>query len=97
MIHNLKCHPEPFEALKSGKKLFEFRKNDRGFEVGDVLRLFKWDPDRELFRAEPELRFEVTYIARGPAFGIPEGYVIMSVKRERDLRDIVEEAWGFLP
>ena len=38
-IIELKILPEYFEAVKSGKKTFELRKNDRDFCVGDILIL----------------------------------------------------------
>lgn len=93
--HHLKCLPEPFAALADGRKLFEFRRDDRGFQVGDVLVLMEWEPlpgggcpspdptripeivarftGRELYR-------RVTYILRGQRFGVPEGFVVMSIK-----------------
>ena len=39
MLHVLKTVQPYFEALWSGEKRFEVRKNDRGFEVGDSLCL----------------------------------------------------------
>jgi ASCH domain. len=39
-IHELKLDTEFFDDVKSGKKNFEIRKNDRNFEVGDTLFLF---------------------------------------------------------
>lgn len=42
--HELKIWPEQFEAVKSGIKRFEFQKNDRDFQVGDLLRLRKFYP-----------------------------------------------------
>jgi hypothetical protein len=39
MIHELKTWPKIFEQMKSGLKTFDFRKNDRGFQVGDFLLL----------------------------------------------------------
>lgn len=37
--HELKLDVKYFEDVKSGKKNFEIRKNDRDFQVGDVLEL----------------------------------------------------------
>ncbi len=33
MQHDLKCHPDYFEALRDGTKTFECRYNDRDFKV----------------------------------------------------------------
>ena len=37
--HTLKTDPEVFQAVMTGAKTFEIRLNDRGFQVGDALRL----------------------------------------------------------
>lgn len=42
--HDLKTWPEPFAALWSGAKRAEFRKTDRPFAAGDLLRLREWSP-----------------------------------------------------
>ncbi|WP_422698913.1 DUF3850 domain-containing protein [Enterococcus durans] len=39
MTHELKILPEYFEAVVSGRKQFEIRKNDRDYKVGDQLIL----------------------------------------------------------
>ncbi len=79
--HELKCWPEPFSAILDGSKTFEFRYDDRGFAVGDVLELQEWDPHTR-YAVGPEYRraeVEVTYLLRG-AFGVPEGFVVMGIR-----------------
>lgn len=39
--HELKLDIKYFDDVKSGKKNFEIRKNDRDFQVGDILELKK--------------------------------------------------------
>lgn len=85
--HVLKTWPAPFEAIADGRKRFEFRRDDRGFRTGDLLVLKEWDPE-----ADPSglggsftgriIRAKVSYISRGPLWGIPEGYVVMSIVKE---------------
>lgn len=40
-IHDLKLDDNYFNDVEKGKKKFEIRKNDRGFQVGDVLKLHR--------------------------------------------------------
>lgn len=76
--HQLKVWPEYFDALWDGRKSFEFRDNDRGFEVGDLLDLRGWDPKAADYTGDMLLR-RVTFLLQGPAFGLPEGKVILSL------------------
>lgn len=80
MQHTLKIHPEPYAAVVHGDKTFEFRKDDRipRFEVGDQLVLEEYQPDLGAHTGKFTKR-RVTYILRGPAFGVPEGYCVMSI------------------
>jgi hypothetical protein len=43
-LHTIKCQPEQFWATVRHEKPFEWRRNDRGYQVGDKLRLELWDP-----------------------------------------------------
>lgn len=64
-IHHLKTWPEFFQAVRSGAKTFEARKDDRGFQVGDTLVLEEYEPDGlGRHTGEQETRV-VTYILRG--------------------------------
>lgn len=91
-LHHLKCWPEPFVALLSGDKTAEFRKDDRDYRVGDTLVLQEWNPKLMLdsqglapgYRpgryTGREIRRIVTHAIYGPAFGIPQGYCMMSLR-----------------
>jgi hypothetical protein len=75
-VHELKCWPVYFQDVRSGRKNFEVRENDRGFRVGDVLRLREWDPSRG-YSGEEERRV-VTYILESGLF-VAEGYVVLAL------------------
>ena len=79
--HYLKTWPEFFQAMKSGKKTFELRKNDRDYEVGDTLVLQEYEPIEGCYTGF-ELKREVTYLLAEIPF-VPEGYVCMSVALEK--------------
>lgn len=89
--HLLKTWPGAWHAVNDGRKRFEWRKDDRGFEVGDLLSLLLYDPQKDAGAAsiawehrvqngqQPVLRVEVTYILRGQ-FGVPPDYCVLGIK-----------------
>lgn len=93
--HVLKTWPVAFAAVRAGLKPWEFRKDDRDYQVGDTLWLKEYLPDEGRKTGAVEAR-DVAWLLRGGQFGIPPGYVIMSlanpavldeldqVKEERD-------------
>ena len=83
--HELKTDPVVFEDVISGKKKHEIRFDDRGFEVGDLLKLRKTRHTGEEMKAGKPLEyiespayFYVTHIQRG--YGLKDGWVILSVE-----------------
>jgi hypothetical protein len=90
MNHELKCWPEPFQAIVDGRKLFEIRKDDRGYAVGDVLLLREYDV-MELARnlngpivtdgySGRSLRAEVTYKVAGGSWGLPSDLCVLGIR-----------------
>ena len=80
-VHKLKTWPQFFEAVACGVKGFELRKDDRGFDVGDVLLLQEFNPclnggcysGREVSRL-------VLYKLDATSFsGIEKGYCILGL------------------
>jgi Domain of unknown function (DUF3850) len=80
----LKCWSVSFQAIKDGSKRFEYRKDDRPYEVGRTLWQREWNPDT-LYSGD-ELYHDITFIIRGGVFGIPEGYCIVSTSEPRSTR-----------
>jgi hypothetical protein len=79
MTHALKTWPQYMDALLSGAKTFELRKDDRPFDVEDTLLLQEYSPTRG-YTGE-EVKKIVTYILRdAPGFGLKEGYCIIGIK-----------------
>lgn len=76
-VHDLKTHPEYFKAVKSGVKLFELRKDDRGFKVNDILHLQEYDPITDKYTGRGILK-QIAYILHGGVFGLNKGFVILS-------------------
>jgi len=58
-----KVWPEYFEKLLSGEKNFEVRLADWECDMGDILILKEFDPEKKQYTGR-ELRKEITYIAK---------------------------------
>lgn len=71
--HELKIWPQFFEAVKDGRKTFEYRNNDRAFQCGDLVILNEWDP-RTLPSPYPDKMPVTGYTGRKLCFKI--GYVL---------------------
>lgn len=79
-IHEIKCWPIAFEALRNGSKPWEYRLNDRDYEPGDILWLREWDPTAESYTGR-HLTMMVGHTVYGPIYGIPDGFCVMTVAR----------------
>ena len=77
--HELKCRPEFFARIASGQKNFEIRRNDRDFQVGDVLILKEHDPEKGWpdHGSYETMRVKVTYLT---AYEQKEGFVVLGIK-----------------
>lgn len=81
--HDLKLNTEFCDAVLSGEKTFEVRKNDRGFQTGDLIRFIPTDGTvREHTKHEISGHtYKITYILNG--WGIKNGYVVLGIREER--------------
>jgi hypothetical protein len=95
-VHELKSWPEFFAPVASQEKTFELRRNDRDYQVGDVLVLREWKPD-VLHEDEGEYtgrscRRRISYVLEGlgtqgviaPLRGLSRGYAILALEVSRD-------------
>jgi hypothetical protein len=80
MKHELKTWPPYFKDVCDGKKTFEYRKDDRGFNVGDTLNLREWNPAIKEYTGK-EVLVEVVYKISGEDVGIPREYCIMGIEK----------------
>jgi hypothetical protein len=83
--HELKTWPEFFAPMLSGEKTFDLRKDDRGFQIGDQLRLREWSPETKTYSGR-EVTKSIRYmLAHRPGagcaadFGLAPGYAILGL------------------
>lgn len=96
--HELKTDPEVFQAVWSGAKTHEIRKDDRGFAVGDTLWLRETKYTGQQMRVRPEacplvytgreLRRTVSHILTG--YGLSDHWCILSFAPESRSTEVGE-------
>ena len=75
MLHELKTLPIYYDAVVSGTKTFELRKNDRNFQAGDFLELIRMES-----KTKTSILVFVSSILYGGIYGLDKDYVILSIK-----------------
>ena len=81
--HELKTIPPYFQDVLEGRKTFEVRENDRGFQEGDELWLREFVPTKGYTGRSITKR--VTYLLDfddhqpPPWFGLADGYCVMGL------------------
>lgn len=88
--HVLKTDPEVFEQSWKGNKHWEIRVNDRNYQIGDrvVLKEMKYTNFEMMWSGKPLIYTgrviigTITYIMRGPQYGLSALWVIFSLSIE---------------
>ena len=83
--HELKTWTIYFHLIADGHKSFEVRRNDRDFQMGDVLILKEWEPGPyppEGYTGR-ELRRVVHWVMSADKLGLlPDDVVVMELRKE---------------
>ena len=88
MIHKIKLQKEFADAVLSGDKCFEIRKNDRGYQKGDKVQFKVMDGIYEYYlpyienHKHPlsEKLYEITYVISG--WGLENGFVVFGIRED---------------
>lgn len=78
LIHDLKILPEYFDLVQSREKTFEIRKNDRNYQIGDIVVLKEWDLIKQEYTGRTVSRV-ITYILDDNTY-LQNGYVALGIK-----------------
>lgn len=74
----LKVLPEYYRGIRTHKKMYEIRKDDRDYKAGDILVLREWNGEEYTGH---KTRREVTSVLRDCAeYGLMDGYCILSLQ-----------------
>lgn len=85
-VHHIKIQQEFADAIISGEKTFEVRKNDRGYQKGDLIRFHVVDEGYPITSPITshllnDKTYEITYVLSG--WGLREGYVALAIKEKK--------------
>ena len=78
--HHLKCETEYYQAIERKEKMFEVRKNDRNFKIGDMIYLKETMKITAEETGREQGPFEITFIIHGGIFGIHKDYCVMQLQ-----------------
>lgn len=80
-IHEVKSWPAPYRDVVQGKKRFEVRKDDRGYQPGDVLWMHEFNPQTAEKTGQSQL-VDIDYVLHAGEHGLPgiaEGFVVLGL------------------
>lgn len=82
MIHEIKLSEDFAESVLNGDKSFEIRKNDRGYQKGDIVVFRVVERDNPVYEVAKHplngRQFEITYVISG--WGLQNNYVAFGIK-----------------
>ncbi|WP_262027103.1 DUF3850 domain-containing protein [Microvirga sp. Mcv34] len=79
-VHELKTLAPYWDAVERGEKTFEVRRDDRGFQKGDVLKLYRMDEHNNIaWKTGRMIERQVSYVLTGGQYGIEPGFVVMGL------------------
>lgn len=79
-LHILKIKEEYYSDVIAGEKTFELRKNDRDYQVGDLIHFV--DVNGYDFGYYKDNVFKIEYILKDvPEYGLDKSYCILGIKR----------------
>lgn len=86
-LHELKIDKEYLDDIKLGLKTFELRKNDRDYQVGDLIKFIDIKQrdsnkgDCDIYIDKDEL-YKITYVLKDvPEYGLDKDYCVLGIKK----------------
>jgi len=86
--HEVKSWPLFFADVRDGRKTFELRKNDRNYQIGDLLSLNEWNPETQEGTGQ-NCTCRIIYVMHAtggtpdplpqPMWGLQRGYCILGL------------------
>lgn len=80
ILHILKIEEQYFVKVDAGLKTFELRKNDRDFQVGDLIHIVNLGGNER--RSKENDVYQITYVLKDvQEYGLDKDYCILGIKK----------------
>ena len=85
-LHELKIKHEYLVEVDMGRKTFELRKNDRDYQVGDLIRFIDIRQSNsdgcDYAYIDKDTLYKITYVLKDvPQYGLDKDYCILAIKK----------------
>ena len=86
-LHELKIKHEYLIEVDMGRKTFELRKNDRDYQVGDLIRFIDIKQSNNdncdcCICIDDDDLYKITYVLKDvPQYGLDKDYCILAIKK----------------
>lgn len=85
-LHTLKIKHQYLSDISLGLKTFELRKNDRDYQVGDVIQFLDIDHDLSPYKT----LYGIVYILKDvPYYGLDPDYCILGIRKLTEIPPIL--------
>lgn len=87
MIHIIKIFESYADAIVDGRKTFEVRENDRGYNAGDKVQFKVIYSDGIQFTSHPlyDKVYRITYVHSG--LGMENNYVVFGIEADKAVEE----------
>lgn len=80
--YTLKLDMNFCDDVLSGRKNFEIRYNDRGYQAGDTVSFIPYNGMFRSYHEVEDKKYQITYVLNG--WGLKNNYVVFGIKPYRE-------------
>ena len=92
-VHKIKIKKKYYDAVLSGEKTFEIRKNDRDYQVGDIIHFVPIADDCNMIIPHNPNEYKITYVFHGGEYGLEKGYCVFGIAPTIEAVPVVHAEW----
>jgi hypothetical protein len=81
-LHKIKIEAPYYAAVREGRKNFVIRRNDRGYNAGDIVHLWALDENGLIDSYKPTLEATIGYVTQ---YEQKENYVVFSLLNVKEV------------